>query len=241
MRGAIAICLIAATVFGQKQNQTPDIYARLSQGVDMGAVMIRPLPGDLRQLRFSLATSWIAGEGHLGYLRYRMTVSAPDLDLSKTIETMEKAHSCKFRLVLYDDGKFKLREFQLTFMSSMSSGGYFTQMETNEMGQLNLAEYRSFLKSQAWVVVWDDASPCGVPQPKEQSRLAPRATVPPDSIRRNPSDQPAPPTSAIIPPKSQRRSSCSPAIESAISGEIEGWSGETIFKLDNGQIWQQAE
>jgi hypothetical protein len=29
-------------------------------------------------------------------------------------------------------------------------------------------------------------------------------------------------------------------IESVIEGEFEGWSGETIFKLDNGQIWQQA-
>ena len=37
------------------------------------------------------------------------------------------------------------------------------------------------------------------------------------------------------------RSSCSPAIESRISGEIEGWDGDTIFKLDDGQIWQQAE
>lgn len=37
------------------------------------------------------------------------------------------------------------------------------------------------------------------------------------------------------------RSSCSPAIESAISGDFEGWSGETVFKLDNGQIWEQAE
>ena len=36
------------------------------------------------------------------------------------------------------------------------------------------------------------------------------------------------------------RSSCSPAVESTISGEIEGWDGDTIFKLDNGQIWQQA-
>jgi hypothetical protein len=31
------------------------------------------------------------------------------------------------------------------------------------------------------------------------------------------------------------------AIESAIDGEFEGWTGETIFKLQNGQIWQQAE
>jgi hypothetical protein len=31
------------------------------------------------------------------------------------------------------------------------------------------------------------------------------------------------------------------AVESTIEGDFEGWSGETIFKLDNGQIWQQAE
>ena len=29
-------------------------------------------------------------------------------------------------------------------------------------------------------------------------------------------------------------------IESSIEGEFKGWDGETIFKLDNGQIWQQA-
>ena len=31
------------------------------------------------------------------------------------------------------------------------------------------------------------------------------------------------------------------AIESTIDGEFEGWTGETIFKLQNGQIWQQSE
>ncbi len=30
-------------------------------------------------------------------------------------------------------------------------------------------------------------------------------------------------------------------IESEIDGEFHGWDGETIFKLANGQIWQQAE
>ena len=29
-------------------------------------------------------------------------------------------------------------------------------------------------------------------------------------------------------------------IESRIDGEFEGWEGETIFKLMNGQIWQQT-
>jgi hypothetical protein len=31
-----------------------------------------------------------------------------------------------------------------------------------------------------------------------------------------------------------------PAIESRIDGEFTGWDGETVFKLQNGQIWQQA-
>ncbi|MBI2260794.1 MAG: hypothetical protein HYU62_03930 [Caulobacterales bacterium] len=29
-------------------------------------------------------------------------------------------------------------------------------------------------------------------------------------------------------------------IESRIDGEFSGWDGETVFKLANGQIWQQA-
>jgi hypothetical protein len=56
------------------------------------------------------------------------------------------------------------------------------------------------------------------------------------AVLKQPAKEPAPPAVAVVP-----HTSCSPAIESAISGEIEGWSGETIFKLDNGQIWQQAE
>lgn len=29
-------------------------------------------------------------------------------------------------------------------------------------------------------------------------------------------------------------------IETQISGEFNGWTGETIFKMTNGQVWQQA-
>ena len=44
-----------------------------------------------------------------------------------------------------------------------------------------------------------------------------------------------------IAPKSQSRQAPSAeVIESQIDGEFSGWEGETIFKLTNGQIWQQA-
>jgi len=42
--------------------------------------------------------------------------------------------------------------------------------------------------------------------------------------------------SSVFPPAQP----CSPAIETQMSGEFEGWDGETIFRLDNGQIWEQS-
>lgn len=42
-------------------------------------------------------------------------------------------------------------------------------------------------------------------------------------------------------PNSQpRQAPSAEIIESQIEGEFSGWDGETIFKLTNGQIWQQA-
>ncbi len=57
------------------------------------------------------------------------------------------------------------------------------------------------------------------------------------STAQNPRQQ----STSVPPPPRISGSSCAPAIESAISGTFNGWDGETIFKLDNGQIWQQAE
>jgi hypothetical protein len=54
-----------------------------------------------------------------------------------------------------------------------------------------------------------------------------------------PPPKPAPQAAPRAVPRTD--SGCVPAIESAITGEVHGWDGETIFKLDNGQIWQQAE
>ena len=39
---------------------------------------------------------------------------------------------------------------------------------------------------------------------------------------------------------SQSRTSNNDVIESQIEGEFKGWEGDTIFKLTNGQIWQQT-
>lgn len=33
---------------------------------------------------------------------------------------------------------------------------------------------------------------------------------------------------------------CDPVIETEISGDYNGWNNEVIYKMTNGQIWQQA-
>ncbi len=37
------------------------------------------------------------------------------------------------------------------------------------------------------------------------------------------------------------RISCLPTVRSHIDGEFEGWDGDTIVELVNGQVWEQAE
>ncbi len=41
-------------------------------------------------------------------------------------------------------------------------------------------------------------------------------------------------------PSQPRSAPTADFLESRIDGEFSGWEGETIFKLENGQIWQQA-
>lgn len=46
---------------------------------------------------------------------------------------------------------------------------------------------------------------------------------------------------AVKQPRSSKDTSAPSVIETQIDGEFEGWEGETIVKLMNGQIWQQTE
>ena len=51
---------------------------------------------------------------------------------------------------------------------------------------------------------------------------------------------PASPTAVQRPVRPEPSSTERQVIESQIDGDFEGWGGETIFKLVNGQIWQQS-
>lgn len=52
------------------------------------------------------------------------------------------------------------------------------------------------------------------------------------------SSSPAPKAEGAGPSSSSAATSS--VIESRIDGQFKGWEGETVFKLQNGEIWQQA-
>ncbi len=47
-------------------------------------------------------------------------------------------------------------------------------------------------------------------------------------------------TLGIMMAKKKNGEDCNLVIESRIDGDFNGWDGETIYKLSNGDIWQQA-
>jgi hypothetical protein len=50
-----------------------------------------------------------------------------------------------------------------------------------------------------------------------------------------------PPTAPVMPaPSFIAPAPASSAVDTYIDGEFAGWDGETVFRLQNGQIWQQA-
>jgi hypothetical protein len=102
-----------------------------------------------------------------------------------------------------------------------------------------------------WVLVTTESGSTGYLSASyvngQNSPTDPSLTSPSPEVHAAPKQGQAPkrtfPTLRAAPSQSidTRLSSCSPAVESTISGEFSGWEGETIFKLDNGQIWEQAE
>ena len=45
---------------------------------------------------------------------------------------------------------------------------------------------------------------------------------------------------ALATASNDEHSAAEPMIESRIDGDFDGWVGDTVFKLQNGQIWQQT-
>jgi len=93
-------------------------------------------------------------------------------------------------------------------------------------------------------------SPPATPQPPAPAQAAPRSVKSSDLYPR-PKGESAPidlqppaqgPAQAVTPPPTpDTPPPSSSVVESRVDGEWQGWQGETIVKLMNGQIWQQTQ
>ena len=112
----VLICLVSTTIFGQtpRVKSTTNLPS-LSEGVDFGTEEIQVLEDDKRPASFSLTTSWIPGEGHKGFVRYRIRVTGVGVPLKEAPHYIDRLHACSFTLNLYDKGNFILRRIPLTF------------------------------------------------------------------------------------------------------------------------------
>jgi hypothetical protein len=146
-------------------NGKASLTASLSKAVDMGTSDQRMFEDDPRKIKFRLMTSWIPGEKHQGMFRYKMDawVDNPKTDESATdkpdesVEKLLKRISrCTITLELHDKDEFVLRRHAVPFIRGVDpEHARLNSLYANDIFQMDLQEYRQFLDSGSWIILWD--------------------------------------------------------------------------------------
>jgi hypothetical protein len=157
LRAFVIEVMLSACVWGQnptpKHTAMPDTTI-FSEGVDMGSDTVKIFEDDKHQATFQMTTSWIPGEGHKGFIRYRVSATGIGLTLKEAPPYIERLHKCDITAILYDSGKFVLRRIPLIFMRGVADSGDVVEMNANDLDQMDLAEYRRFISKGSWQVSW---------------------------------------------------------------------------------------
>ncbi len=160
VRRCLIIALCTGVALGQQRGSASGSPGSLSKGTNMGKLTIRPMVDDTHAATFSLWTSWLPGENHKGVFRYRVVVAGEDLAPSEEASYIKQLNTCQFTLTPYDTDSFKIRDVPLKFDFGVTQDGTVYQLQTNELAQMDLTEYRSFLAGHRWIVSWDISGKC---------------------------------------------------------------------------------
>jgi hypothetical protein len=147
---------LCAPFIGPAAGQTTKAKPRsdLSEGISEGFQQLKVLDDDPHTATFRLSTSWIPGEGHKGYIRFRLFVTGDGVNLKEAPAFIERIHACDYTLELDDKGGFVLRRIPLTFVKGVAASGDVTSMLANDIYQMDLAEYKSFIAGSSWGIPW---------------------------------------------------------------------------------------
>lgn len=148
--------------------------ASLSKPADMGATELRLFP-DTRKIKFKLITSWIPGEKRQGMFRYKLTAlvnkpthhfdestkgdegaDEPD-DSEPVAKLLERVSHCRIVLALYDKDDFILRQHVVPFIQGIDpEHARLSSLYANDAFQMESQEYRQFIASGTWSILWSD-------------------------------------------------------------------------------------
>jgi hypothetical protein len=168
MKSAALVIFISLSCLAQATKPRTTLIEDLAKPTEWKEIHIKILADDPRPATFTLVTSWIPGDAHKGYIRYRIKGWPSYLSMENKFKNtvpdqgwdedifVEKIHRCDYYFVSYDGGGFKLRETQVYFQKGVDSTGKVISMESNDMFQMDLSDYKSFSgnPSGSWDLLW---------------------------------------------------------------------------------------
>ena len=136
--------------------------------MDWGTYRAR-LFNDAKEVKFSLATSWIPGENRKGMMRYRMTAipdeasATPASNGDPTEQLMKRVQTCIIELNLFDADDFLLRKTVVSFGLAVDDQGRVIGLHANSSVQMEGQAYREFVGIPSGGGSWSVSWGCGTP------------------------------------------------------------------------------
>ena len=156
---AMTLVLAFATCAAQRINHVTLPPSSLAKGISWAPDVAHVLGPNKHEAVFTMVTSWIPGEGHRGFIRYQLNAVGEGVSLKDAPSFIEELHVCTYTLLLYDSENFILRRVPIIFMRTTDDSGDITSMNANDLAQMDMSEYESFIKDGRWQVSWA----CNVP------------------------------------------------------------------------------
>ncbi len=123
---------------------------------------------DPRAANFTLLTAWVPGDDQRGYLQYQITTTVPvaSADQMKNVSPsqgweedayLKRMLNCSFYLQLHGAGGITSEKLPLRFIGDVTWTNEYESLTANEVRQMDVTGYRSFLKAgprSSWTILW---------------------------------------------------------------------------------------
>ena len=165
MRFALVPALFLPQSGADKSTQTVRPPS-LSKPIDMGISDQTMFEDDPRKIKFRLVTSWIPGEKHQGMFRYKLDAWVEPSSKTEVSEQeaalLLRVSRCTITLELFDSDGFIIRRHPAPFTRGVDpEHARLHSLDANDAFQMDAQEYRDFIATGSWSVLWTCFTPSG--------------------------------------------------------------------------------